>query len=444
MPEIAEVARVVHYLKKHLVGRTIASVRAEEDDLLFGKVGTSASAFKTAMTGKKILDARQQGKYFWLIMDSKPHPLMHLGMTGWIKFSHDDTSAYYKPKKEETDWPPRYWKFVLSLKGKPECEVAFVDPRRLGRCRLINAEAEDMRKTSPLKENGPDPVIDKDVLTVEWLTQLLRRKKVPVKALLLDQANISGIGNWVADETMYQARLHPEQYSNTFSDEQIKRLHDAIMYVCDTAVGTLAESDKFPKDWLMKYRWDKGKKTGGKLPNGAKITFLTVGGRTSAVVPSVQKKTAAVAGDVSESADDKSGESEVEVKPKKSATKKKDIENAEENQQAKAATAADRPKREREKVDYEIKNESEEGEDEAPVPKRQKTSSKAPPKKAKAVREESDESPEEEIEVKEAPTASKAKKTAGTSAKKAESTEAKEVVKSEETNGRRRSGRTAK
>jgi formamidopyrimidine-DNA glycosylase len=411
----------VHYLKKHLVGRTIASVRAEEDDLLFGKVGTSASAFKTAMTGKKVLDARQQGKYFWLIMDSKPHPLMHLGMTGWIKFSNDDTSAYYKPKKEETDWPPRFSKFVLDLKGDPKCEVAFVDPRRLGRCRLIDVEADEMRKTSPLKENGPDPVIDKDVFTVEWLTELLRRKRVPVKALLLDQANISGIGNWVADETMYQAKLHPEQYSNTFSDEQIKRLHDAIVYVCGTAVDALAESDKFPKDWLMKYRWDKGKKTGGKLPNGAKITFLTVGGRTSAVVPSVQKKTAAVAGDVPESAAEESEEGVAETKPKKSAKTKSrdgDVEPVD------VTTAANRPRRGRKQVDYEVKDESEDDE-EAPAPKKQKTSSttkKVTPKKAASkktsgsVKKDPEEGPEEEVQ--EAPAAPKPKKSVGAASKK--------------------------
>lgn len=443
----------MHYLKKHLVGRTIASVRAEEDDLLFGKVGTSASAFKTAMTGKKVLDARQQGKYFWLVMDSKPHPLMHLGMTGWIKFSNDDTSAYYKPKKEETDWPPRFWKFVLDLKGEPKCEVAFVDPRRLGRCRLIDTEADEMRKVSPLKENGPDPVIDKDILTVEWLTQLLRRKKVPVKALLLDQANISGIGNWVADETMYQAKLHPEQYSNTFSDEQIRRLHDAIMYVCGTAVDTLAESDKFPKDWLMKYRWDKGKKNGSKLPNGAKITFLTVGGRTSAVVPSVQKKTAAVAGDVSEGAEDGSEEGEAEVKSKKSAKRKTKADKDENAEEAATTTAANRPRRGRKQVDYEVKDESDEGEEEAPAPKKQKTSGtpkKATPKKiiAKktkaAVKEESEEAPEQEAEPANAPAASKSKNAAHTTARNSKDTEAKEEIKSKETSGRRRSGRTAK
>lgn len=52
--------------------------------IVFGKVGTSASAFQEALTGKKIVDARQQGKYFWLVMDSPPHPLMHFGMAGWM------------------------------------------------------------------------------------------------------------------------------------------------------------------------------------------------------------------------------------------------------------------------------------------------------------------------------------------------------------------------
>jgi formamidopyrimidine-DNA glycosylase len=142
------------------------------------------------MTGKKILDARQQGKYFWLVMDSQPHPLMHFGMSGWMKFSNDD-SAYYRPAKAEgEEWPPRFWKFVLQLEMKedPKIEVAFVDPRRLARIRLVDAKAEEMRNTTPLKENGPDPVLDKEILTVEWLGKKLRSKRVPVKALLLDQA----------------------------------------------------------------------------------------------------------------------------------------------------------------------------------------------------------------------------------------------------------------
>ncbi|KAH7095613.1 Formamidopyrimidine-DNA glycosylase N-terminal domain-containing protein [Paraphoma chrysanthemicola] len=406
MPEIAEISRIVHYLKKHAVGKTVEAVKTQEDTIVYGKVGTSASEFEKAITGKKILDARQQGKYFWLVMDSAPHPLMHFGMSGWMKFNNDD-SAYYRPAKQaEEEWPPKFWKFVLQLKEEPKSEVAFVDARRLARIRLIDAKAEDMRKTTPLKENGPDPVIDKDILTVEWLSKKLRSKKVPVKALLLDQANISGIGNWVGDEIMYQARLHPEQYSNTFSDEQIKRLHDAIMYVCDTAVELLAESDKFPQDWLMKHRWNKGKKEPSKLPSGEKITFLKVGGRTSAIVPSLQKKTAAVAGDVSEGAEEDESE-EAETKPKKGAKRK-----------APAVKETEEPG----------------AEDVKPV-KSQRARTKV-----EKVKEESEAEDEEEDA---APVAKKVKKATNGAVKKVKK-EAKVDVKSEETNGRRRSGRLSK
>jgi formamidopyrimidine-DNA glycosylase len=106
------------------------------------------------------------------------------------------------------------------------------------------------------------------------------------------------ITNAASDEIMYHAKLHPEQYSDTFSAAQLKQLHTSILYICQTAVDTLADSEKFPDDWLFKHRWGKGKKDKVmEMPNGAKITFLTVGGRTSCVVPSVQKKTGAAAGD---------------------------------------------------------------------------------------------------------------------------------------------------
>jgi formamidopyrimidine-DNA glycosylase len=101
-----------------------------------------------------------------------------------------------------------------------------------------------------------------------------------------------------SDEVLYQARIHPEQYSNTLSNSQIKDLHDALVNVCTIACDTLADSSQFPEDWLMKHRWNKGKKNANVLPNGEKIIHLKVGGRTSAVVPSVQKKTGPVAGDV--------------------------------------------------------------------------------------------------------------------------------------------------
>jgi len=85
MPEIGEVSRIVHFIRKHLVSRRIADVKAAEDAIVYGKVGTSAEAFATAMKGKTIVGAKQQGKYFWLEMDSQPHALMHFGMSGMLR-----------------------------------------------------------------------------------------------------------------------------------------------------------------------------------------------------------------------------------------------------------------------------------------------------------------------------------------------------------------------
>jgi hypothetical protein len=80
------------FIRKLLVGKTIARVTAQNDDLIYGKVGTSATEFEKHMVGKTIIDAGQQGKYFWMIMSSPPHPVMHFGMTGWLKFNAERKS----------------------------------------------------------------------------------------------------------------------------------------------------------------------------------------------------------------------------------------------------------------------------------------------------------------------------------------------------------------
>jgi len=170
---------------------------------------------------------------------------------------------------------------------------------------------------------------------------------------------------------MYQAKLHPEQYSNTFSDTQVKQLHDAMMYVCNTAVDTLAESDKFPEDWLMKYRWDKGKKNGSKLPNGAKITFLKVGGRTSAIVPSVQKKTGAVAGDITEEAEEADGDEEESVKIRTKGRKRKSRAKEEDDSESEEVLPVS-TKRGRNKKTEQAKKEDEEDEEILPASKKHK------------------------------------------------------------------------
>ena len=91
------------------------------------------------------------------------------------------------------------------------------------------------------------------------------------------QAFSAGVGNWVADEVLYQAKLYPEVKANSLTDDEIQRLHEAIKQVPAAAVEAEADSEKFPPDWLFHVRWD-GKKKNPKI-NGNAVEFLKVGGR---------------------------------------------------------------------------------------------------------------------------------------------------------------------
>ena len=98
-----------------------------------------------------------------------------------------------------------------------------------------------------------------------------------------------GVGNWVADEVLYQAAIHPEAPCRSLSQVQSQKLHTAVLCVINIACAANADAAQFPPEWLFHYRWGKGA-GGARVPGGGAITFLTVGGRTSAVVLPVQRK----------------------------------------------------------------------------------------------------------------------------------------------------------
>ncbi|KAI8312544.1 hypothetical protein K4K61_010096 [Colletotrichum sp. SAR11_59] len=373
------VARCVHFLRRHLLGKKIARVSAPGDANVFGKVGTSGPAFEEAVKGKKVVSVGSQGKYFWITFDRPPHAVMHLGMTGWIHIKGDKTAYtnyYKKMKKSEMDtWPPKYWKFWIETEGDPTVRAAFTDPRRFGRIRLVDCPGAEIRNHSPLRENGPDPVVDVDVFTEDYFKQMMQSRHVPVKALLLNQANISGIGNWVADEVLYQAKLHPEQYCDDFTEAEIRTLYEKIRYVCQTAVDKLGDSDEFPDDWLFNHRWGKGKGDGvsSVLPNGEKLAFITVGGRTSCYAPERQKKTGRVAVTAKEAKEAK--------RAAKRAVKEEEEEEEEEEVEEKPSKRAKPSK-------AKVKEESPEPAGEAPSKKQRGVTTKAKPKAPQVKKEE--------------------------------------------------------
>ena len=106
------------------------------------------------------------------------------------------------------------------------------------------------------------------------------------------QAFSAGIGNWVADEVLYQAKLYPEVKANSLTDTQIESLHKAIKYVPEAAVEAEADSEKFPPGWLFHVRWD-GKKKAPKL-DGNPVEFLKVGGRVKLTITTLDHPRAVI------------------------------------------------------------------------------------------------------------------------------------------------------
>ena len=119
---------------------------------------------------------------------------------------------------------------------------------------------------------------------------MLRERKSPIKAVLLDQSFAAGIGNWIADEVLYQAGIAPKRRASTLSAAEAGRLRARIRSVIGGAVRAGSDSDRFPRWWLFHRRW--GHRRGGPSATtvrGEHIRHETVGGRTTAWVPSAQR-----------------------------------------------------------------------------------------------------------------------------------------------------------
>ncbi|KAJ9106428.1 hypothetical protein QFC21_001574 [Naganishia friedmannii] len=197
-----------------------------------------------------------------------------------------------------------YVKFLLKLEptdssvsDEPQ-ELAYLDSRRLGKLRLL---PQPVTSHPPISVLGFDPYTDPPSRE-EFTTLLCARPRSTIKGLIMDQSFSAGVGNWVADEILHLARVHPATPVRLLTDEQVAELWRCMLDVVRIAVDVNADHSKFPKDWLFSWRWSKGKKdknrkvkdteTGGmRLPDGSSATlkFITVGGRTSAFIEELQK-----------------------------------------------------------------------------------------------------------------------------------------------------------
>lgn len=203
---------------------------------------------------------------------------IHMGMTGHItspgkfcKWGHEGKEI------NEEEFPPRFTYLTF------QCDnyiAAFSDPRKFGNTYLADS-------LDDLDELAHDALNCRDHSTIQ--TQILPRltySPTSIKALLLDQKRVvCGVGNWVADEVLYQCEIHPDQQYLT--PDQAKMLFERLQEILQVAVDCLTKDQPYPSHWLFGYRWTK--KKAGQDHAGRSLTFLTSGGRTSAIVASIQR-----------------------------------------------------------------------------------------------------------------------------------------------------------
>lgn len=303
MPELPEVEAMRKLAEQHCAGRKILEVMVREagggprdglfDDKVIGE-GMQEKEFIDAICGRTVMSALRRGKHMWLELSGQgPHLLLHFGMTGSLAVDGVKRFVWQSFHVNE-EWPPRFTKLQLIL-GKlvdpatanlkdTVTRLAFVDARRFGHVWLRKAPAEQ----DPVQGLAPDPL--STLFPTAPFIEGCSQSSLAIKTLLLDQARlVCGIGNWVADEVLFKAGVHPSASAATLSTNQATAIHAAVLSVLRTAVSVDADSTRFPKGWLFHVRWDHG--PGGDdvyLPDGSNVKFCTVGGRTTAWVPDRQ------------------------------------------------------------------------------------------------------------------------------------------------------------
>ncbi len=209
MPELPEVETIKRELEPHVVGRELTAVNICDTKIV---AHLSPKILKDRITGKRIESLKRRGKYLLFRLSSGDYLIIHLRMSGAILLN---------PQQ-----PLPHTRLILRLDDGTE--LVFTDRRRLGIVSLTDSE-------KPVEDKlGPEPL--KPHFTAEEFANRLQRRKAPIKAVLLDQKVIAGIGNMYADEALFKAGIHPLRPANSLSLQETERLHTAIISTLRSAI----------------------------------------------------------------------------------------------------------------------------------------------------------------------------------------------------------------
>jgi len=278
MPELPEVERGRRLAESVAGGRRIEHVWCADDGIVFGSV--APRTWRRALEGKRVEAARRWGKQLWFDLNAPPHPLFHFGMTGAFR-TPAATPLQLKsgPREDPSAWPPRFVK--VRMRFSDGGELVMVDGRRLGRILL----RDDPEHEPPIAKLGFDPLLA--MPGPKRFSEMLRARSANVKSLLLDQSFAAGVGNWIADEVLYQAGIDPRRRASSLTDAEAKRMRSRLAAIIKRAADVNADNALYPRSWLFHRRW--GKRDDATTTSGQPIEHMTIGGRTTAWVPTAQR-----------------------------------------------------------------------------------------------------------------------------------------------------------
>ena len=267
MPELPEVENTRQYLiRSGLIGRQFGA-----PDITWARTvhEPSVGEFIEGVAGRRVVDLARRGKYVIAPLDDQQYLVLHLGMTGRLRI-HDSDSD-----------PPPMVRHTFPLDDGRE--MRFIDPRKFGHLWLLSDPADAMSRM------GPEPL--EPSFTVDVLAECLGNRKAPMKALLLEQSVIAGLGNLYADEALFVSGIHPERPANTLTDSELTRLHWGIVDALTRSVEAYAAARdaEWPDPPTALAPWTIPRAPGLVCPRcSTEVQLLRVRNRSTWYCPSCQ------------------------------------------------------------------------------------------------------------------------------------------------------------
>ncbi len=228
MPELPEVETIARGLNARLAGCVVREVIVREGR----SVGGDPELFAAALAGRTVRSVRRRGKLLLLDCDADLILAVHLKMTGRL----------YVPAPDAV--PDKYVRVLVRLdspRGEP-VSLFFHDVRKFGYCRVF--QGDELARWPFYATLGPEPL---ELGPEAFVTQFAGRH-ARIKALLLDQKRIAGIGNIYADEALFRAGIHPEAPASQLSAMRLTTLHGAVRDVLTEAIAACGSSIRDYRD----------------------------------------------------------------------------------------------------------------------------------------------------------------------------------------------------